>query len=247
MRRARVFGTIGVLAAAFLLATTAVTSFSSGIERPTLEDEGCTCHGPGGADGEPNGNVVVLFRIQGLAANYAPGETYNLTVGASESDVEVNPDGNKGGFNLLVNVGTLEAAEGWGDFVQTVESNLGYEATHTAEGDRNGRTFNLTWTAPEGDEGPALFTLFVNTVNGDAVNNEGDHWNKKIVVVPGPGGESAIGAGGENPAEVGVRWLAHWVGLISFAAVVATLVLYYFVLKYSESIHTTDHRDRPGK
>lgn len=247
MQGGRILLIVSVVAAAFLLAASAATSFSSGIERPDLPEEGCTCHGPDGADGVPNENVLVLFRMHGLAGNYEPGATYNLTVGAADSDVDVADDGNKGGFNLLVNVGELEPAEEWGDYVQVAEGNQGFEATHTAEGDQRGRTFNVTWTAPVGDEGPAIFTLFVNTVNGDAMNNAEDHWNKQIVIVPGPDGSVSLGAGGENPAEIGVRWFAHWVGLISFAAVVVTLVMYYFVLKYSESIHTTDHRDRQGK
>lgn len=249
MRKARILVTIGVLAAAFLMAASAASSLSGGITRSDgLTEEGCICHGPNQADdGTADGNVVVQFRMEGLAGNYQPGESYNLTVGASDTDVPVSEDGNKGGFNLLVNLGTLEVPDGWTDFVEVSEGAQGFEATHTVQGDQNGRTFNLTWTAPSADDGPAVFTLFVNTVNGDGSNNEADHWNKKIVVVPGPDGSVSLGAGGENPAEIGVRWFAHWVGLISFAAVVVTLVMYYFVLKYSESIHTTDHRDRQGK
>jgi plastocyanin len=57
----------------------------------------------------------------------------------------------------------------------------------------------------------------------------------------------AGGPGGENPEHIGVRWLAHWVGIISFLAVFATLLIYYFVLKYGETVHATDHRDRKEK
>lgn len=69
----------------------------------------------------------------------------------------------------------------------------------------------------------------------------------RLVVVEAPALQLA-GAGGEaNPEEFGVKWLAHWVGIISFIAVFAVLVIYYFVLKYGETVHATDHRDRKEK
>lgn len=74
-------------------------------------------------------------------------------------------------------------------------------------------------------------------------------WGRVIVVstpvlaLGGGGGEAAA----VDPEEVGVKWLAHWVGIVSFLAVMVTLLVYYFVLKFGESIHTTDHRDRKEK
>jgi hypothetical protein len=253
MRSGTGFLTIGLVLTALLVASMAAQSFSSGIDRAPggLTDEGCICHGPNGADdGVANANVVILFDLD-LGFKYEPGEAYNLTVGIRSADVPPADEGNKGGFNLLASLGTLEPGEGFEDFVQVNEgpdaAPNGAEALHTAAGDRNGRTFNLTWTAPGSDDGPAVFTLFVNAVNGDALNSEGDHWNGAVFIVPGPSGEIAAGGAQENPVEIGVRWFAHWIGVISFAAVVVTLVIYYFVLKYGESIHTTDHRDRQGK
>lgn len=69
----------------------------------------------------------------------------------------------------------------------------------------------------------------------------------RVIVVEAPFLAMAGTAGGPNPEEIGVNWLAHWVGLVSFVAVAVTLLIYYFVLKYGESIHTTDHRDRKEK
>ncbi|MBI2079064.1 MAG: hypothetical protein HYT80_11990, partial [Euryarchaeota archaeon] len=68
-------------------------------------------------------------------------------------------------------------------------------------------------------------------------------WGRLIVMeapITGLGG----GEGGISPEEAGVNWLAHWVGIISFVAVFATLIIYYFVLKFGETMHATDHRDR---
>lgn len=244
---------IGVVVTALLVASLAAQSLSSGIDRAQggFTDEGCICHGPNQADdGTPNANTVVLFDLD-VGFKYEPGESYNLTVGVAASNVEASEDGPQGGFNLLVSLGTLEPGTDFEDFVQVSEgpdaAPNGAEAFHTLAGDENGRTFNLTWTAPGSDDGPAVFTLFVNAVNGDRSNNEGDHWNGAVFIVPGPSGQIAAGGAQENPVEIGVKWLAHWVGLISFAAVVVTLVIYYFILKYGESIHTTDHRDRQGK
>lgn len=71
-------------------------------------------------------------------------------------------------------------------------------------------------------------------------------WGRLIVVDP-PVLQPAGGAEGASPERIGVRWLAHWVGVISFIAVFAVLILYYFVLKYGETVHATDHRDRKEK
>jgi hypothetical protein len=209
-----------------------------------LTEEGCICHGPnGGDDGVPNPNVTVLFKIDPPTTNYEVDKVYKLTVGVLDSDVPVSPTGNKGGFNLKVNVGTLAAAPGFEAFVQGTS----LEMTHTKAGDQNARIFELTWTAPHADEGAAVFVLFVNAVNGDGMNNAADHWSKDTKILAGPTGEFGVGGGPVDPSKVGVRYFAHWVGVISMLAVVVTLVLYYFVLKYGESIHTTDHRDRQEK
>lgn len=72
-------------------------------------------------------------------------------------------------------------------------------------------------------------------------------WGRVIVVEAPLLGVTGGGAAVPDAAEIGVRWLAHWVGIVSILAVMATLLIYYFVLKYGESVHTTDHRDRKEK
>jgi hypothetical protein len=246
MRGVKAYVTLGVLLIGLLVAATAGNSSSTGITRQEgLTDEGCICHGPNRADdGVPSQAVEISFRLDPNVYMYEPGQSYNITIRPAKTDVNASQgaEANKGGFNLLVNIGELAAAEGYEEFIQGTSQ----EVTHTPEGDKNGRTFNLTWTAPGEDEGAAVFRVFLNTVNGDGSNSEEDHWTGLAVIIPGPTGEIAAAGGPENPAELGVNWLAHWVGVISFLAVAATLVIYYFVLKYGESIHTTDHRDRKG-
>lgn len=237
---------VGTMILGSLVVASTVDSFSNGIDRSKgLTDKGCICHGPNTKDdGVDNGAVRLLFRIDNMTGQFNPNQVYNLTVGASDSDVPANATSNKGGFNLKVNIGKLAAASGWDDKVQIVTDT---EATHTAAGDKNGRTFNLTWTAPGAEGEPAIFTLFVNTVNGDTLQNADDHWNRGTFVFLNKDGKLGAAGHGVNPEEIGVKWLAHWVGIVSFLAVMGTLLIYYFVLKYGESIHTTDHRDRKEK
>jgi hypothetical protein len=245
MKRAKVLLLFGVALVSLVLASTTTQSMSGGILRADgMPEEGCTCHGPGGHDGVPNANVFVFLEFDPVpAVVYNPGTVYNITLGARSSDVPPMADSNQGGFNLRVNVGELASVDGF-----TRVSATNREATHTADGDMNGRTFNLTWRAPASPDEPAIFTLFVNTVNGNFQPDEGDHWNGGVFVIPQRAGV-AIGAGGAHfdPEHIGVNLLAHWVGIVSFLAVIATLLIYYFVLKFGESVHTTDHRDRKEK
>lgn len=245
MVRGKIVATVGLALVAALVVSTATTSFSTGITRAKgLPAEGCVCHGEN-SKGTPSKDVEIYFHIDGNPLVFEKGKTYNLTFGANHTDVPINPDGNKGGFNLKVSDGKLAPAPGWEKFVQ-VE---GLEATHQKEGDKTmGRHWALVWTAPSSDDKPVIFTLFLNTVNGDDAPSEKDHWNGVVrVLLNKPG--AAVGAAGNevDPEKVGVNWLAHWVGIVSFAAVAATLLVYYFVLKYGESVHTTDHRDRKEK
>ncbi|HVL47533.1 MAG TPA: plastocyanin/azurin family copper-binding protein [Candidatus Thermoplasmatota archaeon] len=62
-------------------------------------------------------------------------------------------------------------------------------------------------------------------------------------------GEFGGGAGGGGGAHTGivaegVHFLAYWVGVIAFAALFILYAATFFLFKYNESSHTTDHRDR---
>lgn len=240
---------LGVIVVAISFVAADAMGRSSGIDKTGgLTKEGCNCHGEGGETakkGVPSDKVVVDFKIDGNPYKFQKGKVYNISVGVLETDVPL-PSGallNKGGFNLRASAGKLAAAQGFENFVK-ISGTL--EATHTSDGDKNGRRWNLTWTAPADDKDAAIFTMFVNTVNGDTAPDAGDHWTGKVVVLMGSSGE--VGGGGHfAPEEIGVRWLAHWVGIISFIAVFVVLIMYYFVLKYGETVHATDHRDRKEK
>jgi plastocyanin len=90
---------------------------------------------------------------------------------------------------------------------------------------------------------PGVYDYFC-TLHGSAYKGM---WGRVIVVAAEPKVVPGGAAEGENPSKIGVNYLAHWVGLLSFVAVVVVLLVYYFVLKYGETVHATDHRDRKEK
>lgn len=247
MKRGHVFLLVAVLALSLAVSMTG-QSLSGGIGRttsPSLPAEGCNCHSEDG-QGAPSGEVEIYFRVDPNPAVYEPLKVYNLSFGAAKTPVEPAEGQNKGGFNLRVNVGTLAAGPGYEDFVQELNPD---EFTHTLEGDKaKGRDWNLTWTAPAEGSGPAIFRLWINTVDGSNAPDANDRFNLGIFVVPDVAtADVGAAAKGPDPEHIGVNWLAHWVGIVSVMAVVGTLLIYYFVLKFGESIHTTDHRDRKEK
>lgn len=226
-------------------------SLSSGIDTPTAENAGAnlevgaTCH-------SPIASPEVTAVLEGVPGNYTmPNEiggeytqqTYNLTV-TIIGGPEVTADAmNAGGFNLLATAGTLEATD---DSVQIMDSG---EATHTATGNDQ-RTWNLTWTSPAEPGEAVLFRLTVNAVNGNGAADPDDQWNRADLVSEGLHGAAVGGAAGEEAIHVetlGVNWLAYWVGIASFVFMIGLMVVYYFVFRYAESSHVTDHRARKEK
>lgn len=59
---------------------------------------------------------------------------------------------------------------------------------------------------------------------------------------------AALTAGGahEDIPELGVHFLAYWVGVIAFAILFIVYGATFFLFKYNETSHTTDHWDRSG-
>lgn len=236
-----------------------VTSLSSGIARSgtqaKLPEAGCVCHGAGvtpqnAEAGTPSPAVVPFISFDPQpAVSYEPNAVYNVTVGILATDVEPNADARaaKMGFNIRVSEGEFVIPSGEEDFIQAPEG-VKDELTHRREGDVRGENFTFQWTAPRTLGDPAVFTLFVNTVNGNAANDDGDHWNGLVVVIKGDP-EVAVGAGAAEVSvrHLGVDWFAFYVGGVAFVFMFAVLFITYFVFKYGETVHTTDERDRPAE
>jgi plastocyanin len=62
-----------------------------------------------------------------------------------------------------------------------------------------------------------------------------------------PAAFAQLSAGGhEEVPEMGVHFLAYWVGLIAFAILFVVYGITFFLFKYNETSATTDHWDRSG-
>ena len=62
-----------------------------------------------------------------------------------------------------------------------------------------------------------------------------------------PAAFAQLSAGGhEEVPEMGVHFLAYWVGLIAFALLFVVYGITFFLFKYNETSATTDHWDRSG-
>ncbi len=216
-----------------------VSARTSGMTRGESEvnfaEVGCQCHNP-----DPTPTVVPV--LEGFPWTFEGGAAYHLNI-TMIGGPEENPDGNKGGFNLLVTGGTLAPAAGYEEFV-AIEGN---EATHTPAGDANSRTWSVVWTAPTGSENVAA-VLTVQAVNGDNLPNDLDQWNRASFISQASGGplpENSLGVAEIPITKVGVHYLAYWVGVIAFAVLFVVYGGSFFLFKHGETTATTDHRDRP--
>jgi plastocyanin len=54
-------------------------------------------------------------------------------------------------------------------------------------------------------------------------------------------------AGAEEISKVGVNLYAYWIGVISFIMLFVVLAATFFLLRYGESAHWTDWKDRPAR
>lgn len=248
MRPTTRFFTFWATAAALVMLVSSMgLAISSGIDEDKAQQQagsiavGCTCHSE-----VPTGSVGAI--LEGVPGVYGePTElggayeamTYPLTV-----RITGGPQPGSGGYNLHVSHGTLAVVDG--DSTSQI-TEMG-DATHTAPSES--RMWNLTWTAPDDPSEAVVFRLTVNAVNGDRLPGPDDQWNRGIFVSQGAGG-ATVGAAAEEHAlhveTLGVNWLAYWVGIASFIFMIVIMFVYYFVFRYSETSHTTDHRNRKKK
>ncbi|MBI4392408.1 MAG: hypothetical protein HY556_01235 [Euryarchaeota archaeon] len=251
-RNRSVLVTVLLLAAAVAVATD-IEAFSGGLDRRIDPDlvVGCTCH-------NKLPSSAVKIGLEGIPANYTIGDkytqkTYPINISILSGGPDVAPGKAQGGFNLNVSAGRLQVPKDAKD-VQIME--ITNDATQTPAGNKQ-RSWMVEWVAPAAPSGPVEFILTVNAVNGNGVQDEEgktpevgtaqqDAWNRVILISEGSGAAAAGGhAGGGIPVnEIGVTWHAHWVGVASFLALFVLYVFTFFILRYGESKHATDHRDR---
>lgn len=208
----------------------------------TLLEGGCSCH-----NAQYTGTVRAT--LEGVPAFYTFGGTaregpFNLTIRINGGP-PASESGAQGGFNLQLlgeDPGELQVPEGARD-VQVLNG----EATHTTQGNKQ-REWKVLWAPPAGAGSDVQFVLTVNSVNGDGAPAAPDAWGRATHVAMGT---TRLGAAPEEGAEdvtaLGVNFYAYWVGVISFIVLFVVLAATFFLLRYGETQHWTDQKDRPAR
>ena len=150
-------------------------SVPTGIADPNMVANGCTCH----TDGIMASDVVI--NLTELPENYNVSQVYTFTLKISGGP-EPLEGGNQGGFFIAASYGTLESVD---NTTQVPEGQT--HLTHNAYGNGQ-REWSFNWTAPESDSKVAVFTVYGNSVNGNAGSSNGaggDYWNKAEFKVAG--------------------------------------------------------------
>jgi hypothetical protein len=224
--------------AAFVVAPLGV-GFSTGIHDEMggvpadFETLGCTsCHG--GNTFGPAGKGIIAVAIAAadgtpLSGPYEHAAEYTLTITLDEQNA---PEAaNHAGFNLRVDAGQLAAVEG-----ESQVNGAGTQATHVGPGRTEWR---VVWTAP--DEGPAVFDLWLNDVDGSGNPDPADQvYNIGFFLTDA---DHALPGGVEEEVHVGVPLPQYWIGLIALAGMLFIMVFGFFYLKFVNP-HHTDQGDR---
>ncbi len=116
-----------------------------------------------------------------MPENYNVSQVYTFTLKISGGP-EPLEGGNQGGFFIAASYGTLESVD---NTTQVPEGQT--HLTHNAYGNGQ-REWSFNWTAPESDSKVAVFTVYGNSVNGNAGSSNGaggDYWNKAEFKVAG--------------------------------------------------------------
>lgn len=226
-------------AAALVVAPLGV-GFSTGIHSGNAPDanafanDGCTaCHGDHAFGPAGKGIISVTFTDpddEPLSGPYEHGVEYTITITLDEKNAP--QAANHAGFNLRVDAGELAAVDGVSQL-----SDDGTQATHVGPGETE---WQVLWTAP--DEGPAVFDLWVNDVDGsgapdpaDQVYNVGFFLTDQEHAMPG--------AVADEEVHVGVPLPQYWIGLIALAGMLFIMVFGFFYLKFVNP-HNSDQGDR---
>ncbi len=205
---------------------------------------GCTCHAE-----EPDNSVTVI--LDGVPFHYSPQTVYEMKIQLIGGP-EAQQDTYTGGFAMTASSGSLGASEGFEGMVQNWEDDP-LSLTHTDLGAKAyDRTWLITWNSPEENSGSVTFFIAGNSVNGDQAPSSLDRWNRLTTTIDegeDNGNRRTIfsGNGDINPPapiedhtdlhHMGAKLLAHWLGLLGFAAVILVILFCGFFLRYGFSRH----------
>ncbi len=205
---------------------------------------GCTCHAE-----EPDNSVTVV--LDGFPFHYSPNTVYEMKIqliGGPEADLSSYT----AGFSMRVSDGLLGPGEGFDEHVQNWEGDVS-SLTHTDNGAKTSdRTWMISWTSPEEGTGAVTFSIAGNSVNGDMAPSSLDRWNRLTSTVDEGVDNGRVrtvfsGNGDITPPaptdqhtdlhHMGAKLLAHWLGLLGFAAVMLVIIFCGFFLRYGFSRH----------
>ena len=126
---------------------------------------GCSCH---------YGSSATLS--ENFPSTYTGGQTYTIQISVSGG-----VSGSNGGFNVVVDKGTL-SVPGVGVMSVKIDSS-GQSATHTTN---SYRSWSFDWTAPSAGSGTTNVDIAVLTANGNSAQT-GDGWTSTSITVPEAG------------------------------------------------------------
>ena len=157
--------TLAIVITAFMVLTLpTMESSSSGIHNQA--GSGCSCH--------YSGSSPTLS--ENFPSTYTAGQTYNIQISVSGG-----VSGSNGGFNVVVDKGTL-STPGVGIMSVKIDSS-GQSATHTTS---SYRSWSFDWTAPTTGSGSTSVDIAVLTANGNS-GNSGDAWTSTSLTIPEAG------------------------------------------------------------
>ena len=153
-----------IITACMVLTLPTIQSNSSGIHNQA--GSGCNCH--------YSGNTPTLS--ENFPSTYTGGQTYNIQISVSGG-----VSGSNGGFNVVVDKGTL-STPGVGIMSVKIDS-TSKSATHTTN---SYRSWSFDWTAPASGSGTTSIDIAVMTANGNSATS-GDAWTTSSLTVPEAG------------------------------------------------------------
>ena len=157
---------LGILLVAFMVLTLPTMEGKQNGIHNQAGGSGCYCHYSGSG---PTIN-------HNFPSTYNAGQTYNIQISSTGG-----VSGSNGGFNVVVDKGTL-STPGVGIMSVKIDSS-GQSATHTTN---SYRSWSFDWTAPSSGSGTTNVDIAVLTANGDGTSS-GDGWTSTSITVPEAG------------------------------------------------------------
>lgn len=222
-------------AIALVVSSLLVMGFLAAMGGPALAQDGNeTAAGAGGASGNATGDASTGG---GGAADAAAGMVRTVTVGVKETGCPKGADPCWDLPSIPIGAGeTVVLVGNWKghDNTHNMHVTQGLEQLPAATKKESDALQEIRLTIPADARTPITFVCDV-------------HPKTMIAELLPPTAFAALSAGGhEDVPEMGVHFLAYWVGVMAFAILFVVYGITFFLFKYNETSATTDHWDRSG-